>query len=464
MPPRYFGPRTHALSILGHSALDLVSRYGSPLFVFVESKIVENIAEIRAAYSPHFPQFDVMYASKACANLAILDIVRRSGCGVEVNSGGELHKALRAGFRPEQIVFNGVAKSAAEVELAVRTGIHSLNVDSLAELERIAAVAAALGRQAGVTLRLVPSVMGGTVAGFETGHSGSKFGMLISELDAAGALLKRHAGEVRFRGFHFHVGSQVTHAPAFSEALGVVLHAALRFQSQTGLVPELINMGGGFPIELVPDGQVPTHRDGSRLAPAIEKLLLGQLSLEEVAASTAEVWDKIAGTSLPRSRTQVLVEPGRRVVGNAGVLLCRVESRKSRPNGLDWLMLDVGFNTLPETLWYDWYYHAVSASRWDSPHDAPFRLGGPLCDTGDSQHDERSGSKLPDVRRLPAGTDVGDLLAFLDTGAYAIEQQNNYNGRPRASAVLIRDGGEVVRILRGETYEDLLARDIPCPS
>ncbi|MFY0534276.1 diaminopimelate decarboxylase family protein [Nannocystis pusilla] len=408
---------------------------------------------------PALPAFDIMYASKACANLAVLDVVRRAGCGVEINSGGELYKALRTGFAPAQIVFNGVSKSTAEVEFAVETGIHSLNVDSLAELERIIAVAGARGLQAGVTLRLVPSVMGGTVAGFETGHAGSKFGMLVSELDAAAALLSRHAAAVRFRGFHFHVGSQVVNPAAFADGLEVVLRAAVELHARTGLKPECINMGGGFPIPLVPDGQLPTHRDGSRLPPALEQLLLGQLSLAEVAARTAAVWDRTAGDVIPRHATRVLIEPGRRVVGDAGLLLTRIESRKTRRDGAQWLMIDAGFNTLPETLWYDWYYHAVSATRHDCPHDAPFRLGGPLCDTGDSQHDERGTGKLPDVRRLPAATAVGDVLAVLGAGAYAIEQQNNYNGRPRAAAILLR-GAEVVPIARRETYSDLVAREL----
>lgn len=460
--PDYLGVRDGQLTLLGRSASELVARHGSPLFVFAAPRIAANVAELRRAYQPHFPQFTIMYASKACSNLAILEEVRRAGCGVEVNSGGELYKVLHAGFAPEAVVFNGVSKSTAELEQAIAAGIRSINVDSIAELERIAAISMRLDRPANVVLRLVPSVMGGTVPGFETGHGGSKFGMLISELEAAAQLLSKHA-RLRFRGFHFHVGSQVTRASAFAEALRVVLQAAVAFHERTKLVPEVINMGGGFPIPLVPDREVPLHRDGTRLAPEIERLLLGELDLAEAAAAARVVWDETAGAVIPRNNTHVFVEPGRRVVGDAGVLLSRIENRKTRPEPqpIEWLLTDVGFNILPETLWYDWYYHVVSASRGAAPHDAPFRLGGPMCDTGDSQHDERGTGKLPDVRWLPRETDVGDVLAILGTGAYAYEQQSNYNGRYKAAAVLLREGGEVVPIARGEGPVDLLVRDLP---
>jgi len=463
--PSYLGERDGELTVLGRSSRELVAEFGSPLFVFAEPRIAANVDEIRRAYASAFPRLSIMYASKACANLAVLDVVRRTGCGVEVNSGGELYKALRAGFPASDIVFNGVSKSVSELEDAVRAGIRSINVDSIAELQRISTVAASLDRPANVTLRVVPSVLGGTVTGFETGHGGSKFGMLISELDAAAAELGRHE-RLRFHGFHFHVGSQVTRADAFAEGLRVVLEAAVEFHARTGLVPESINMGGGFPIPLVPDREVPTHRDGTRLASKIERLLLGSLSLPEVAAATRAVWDEVAGAVFSADTTDVLIEPGRRVIGDAGILLTQIESRKTRPGtpALEWLLIDTGFNLVPEALWYDWYYHIVSASRRADPHGAAFRIGGPLCDTGDSQHDERGTGKLPDTRWLPSTTDVGDLLAFLCTGAYAFEQQNNYNGRPKAPAVMIREGGETVAIARRETNADLIARDLVLPT
>jgi diaminopimelate decarboxylase len=430
------------LIINGHCADDLAKKYGSPLFVFLEERIFENIRQVQAAYSKFFKNFKIHYATKACSNAEILDVIRRAGAGAEVNSGGELEKAIDAGFHKDEIVFNGVSKSYAELELAVSSGIHSINVDSISELIRIVDVARKLGTTANISLRVVPEVKGGTVAGFETGHGNCKFGLLPSDLDEVGKIMLANSETLCFRGFHYHVGSQVINSDAFTDALANIIDIDRRFFKDTGFKSSCLNMGGGLPIPLIPGKVAPTHGDGSALPLEVQRLILGDLPVDQIAERSSSTWDS-SETYLDKNETLVQIEPGRRIIGDAGLLLSTVEHLKKRSGGLEWAMLDVGFNILPEILFYDWYYHVVSASRFTDAHDKGFRLAGPLCDTGDSFHDERTGSKLPDSRPLPTKTQQDDILAILNTGAYAIEQQSNYNGRPRASAILIGSNGDI---------------------
>jgi len=421
---------------------DLVKTYGSPLFVFFEWRMVENIKNIERAYKKYFKKFKLFYATKACSNSNILEIIKNTGVGVEINSGGELLKVIAAGFAPEDIVFNGVAKSVKELEDAVNYEIHSINVDSISELLRIIETSKKTKKKANISLRIVPEVMGGTVAGFETGHVNSKFGLMPSDLDIIAPIILENRMFVNYIGFHYHAGSQVINPDAFTSALSNILNIENKFFKNTGLKSSCINMGGGFPIPLAPYNSMPVHANGDSLPLEIQKIISAELTIEHVAKLVASTWDN-AYTNLNKNETFVQIEPGRRVIGDAGILLATVEHLKKRPNGLEWLMLDVGFNILPEILFYDWYYHVVSASRFGEVHDKCFRLAGPLCDTGDSFHDERTGTKLPDSRLLPTNTQQKDILAILNAGAYAIEQQSNYNGRAKAAAVIVRTSGDI---------------------
>lgn len=459
MVPKYLTVRGEHLFIEGFAHHALTEEFGSPLLVYSERQIENNLAEIQAAYSTHFPRFAIHYAAKACANRGVLDVIRRHGGSVEINSGGELHRVLQAGFRPDEIIFNGVAKSTMEIEQAVAAGLAAINVDSISELRRIAECCSRQARTANVALRVVPEVYGETVSGFETGHSCSKFGMVEGDLREAGALLQSHRDHLAFAGFHFHVGSQVTNASAFACGLKAVLGIASRFERQTRLRTATLNAGGGLPIPLI-TGPMPMNSNGSPLPAHIQRLLDPKVEPSEVARTMAETWDQLGNQVPLRHATQVLIEPGRRVVGNSAVLLVRVESAKIRPDGRRWLLLNAGFNLLPEILWYGWYYEVISASRAAEKPEAYFRLGGPLCDTGDSFLDERGSGLLPDGRLLPANTAVNDTLAILNTGAYVIEQMSTYNGHLKPAAIMIDRGGNIKHIRRRECYNDLTAYDL----
>ncbi|HEV3468152.1 MAG TPA: hypothetical protein VG148_02450, partial [Pyrinomonadaceae bacterium] len=228
---------------------------------------------------------------------------------------------------------------------------------------------------------------------------------------------------------------------------------------ESGHALEHINLGGGIPVNYLRDdsqaGDLPAH----------EREMLGaELDPSDVlsaALRAARESARGAGAEHLLERVTVLLEPGRSVVADAGVLLTTVRNIKRRPETGDvWLLTDAGFNLLLSMSTYKWYYHLVSASRAGEPHDTPYKLAGPLCDSGDVYFDIERGGRLPDYRRLPAGVRPGELLALLNTGAYTVAQMFPYNGRPLPAVLMARGGGRSDLVRRRDTYEDLLAGEI----
>lgn len=440
-----------ALLMEGVSVANLAATYGTPLFVFSEARIRHNISTIAQAFAHPSRRTSIFYASKANGNLAILQTVRDTGINVEVNSGGELYKALRAGFAPEQVIYNGVAKTTREIDESVRAGLFCINVDSAFELGRIIDSARHFKRQVRVALRMVPEVAGSLHGGLATGTHSSKFGIAAEELAGVYAEALKYPAEIALVGLHTHVGAQITDARKYADGVRALAMTALALGEATGHRVESLNLGGGLPVAyLKPEGE-------SVGAANTEALLRGGPTPLDMAQAAFEALDGTPGAEVFES---LILEPGSSIVADSALLLTSVENAKLRPsNGDRWLLLDAGFNTLMDILGYNWYFHAVAASRANSVADTPYRLGGPLCDSGDVYHDSEGYGRLPDYRLLPAGIAPGDLIAFLDTGGYTLEQMNQYNGQPRAAAVMIRRGGQVQVIRERETYADLLAHD-----
>ncbi|HYE16539.1 MAG TPA: hypothetical protein VD968_19025, partial [Pyrinomonadaceae bacterium] len=228
---------------------------------------------------------------------------------------------------------------------------------------------------------------------------------------------------------------------------------------ETGHALEHINLGGGIPVNYLRD------RSQADELPEPEREMLGAelepADVLEAALRAARDSARDAGAEHLLDRVTVLLEPGRSVIADAGLLLTTVRNIKRRPETGDvWLLTDAGFNLLLSMSTYKWYYQLVSASRASAPHDARYKVAGPLCDSGDVYFDIERGGRLPDYRKLPAGVRPGELLALLNTGAYTVAQMFPYNGRPLPAAVMVRDGGRADLIRRGDSYEDLLAGDI----
>ncbi|MBK8146690.1 MAG: diaminopimelate decarboxylase [Acidobacteria bacterium] len=460
--------KNNALLIDGVSAVDLAERFGTPLFVFSEARIRHNIERLKKARSVIDCELKVCYAAKANSNMGILRVVKESGCDLEVNSGGELWKALEVGFRGDQIIFNGTSKEVWEIEKAIDADIFAIQVDSLFELSLIEETARRLGKRANVSLRLVPEIETKTHSGLQTALLTSKFGMMPDEALSA---FREHKSNrhLNLCGIHLHIGSQNADAAPYSEALRALFDNMVSIHRETGIRLSHLNLGGGFPVNYL--------RDGSHSADfAVPEREMFAADFEPSDA-IASAWKELRAAAADSNAEHLLdgltllLEPGRSVIADTGICLTTVRNQKTRPiaeiqnpkseiQNENWLLTDAGFNILLSMETYKWYYHIVHASRADDAHDTPYKLAGPLCDGGDVYFDIEGHGRLPDHRLLPAGVRPNDVLALLNCGAYSIAQMFQYNGRFLPAIVLTRSNGEVELIRKRDEFAELVANDL----
>jgi diaminopimelate decarboxylase len=454
------------LFISGVDATALSYKYGTPLFVFSEPRIRANIERLKRAAKEVDRPIKFCYASKANSNMAVLGVVRDAGIDIEVNSGGELYKALRAGFRPDQIIFNGTSKTNEELDEAVRAGIYSINVDSIYEIELVEDAMRRARSElnsglppARIALRLVPEIGTRSHLGLQTALLTSKFGISSSEVLDAFRRGLQNPDLVHVCGIHIHVGSQTPDVEPFAEAFKSMWNHLMTIHRETGLTLEHINLGGGIPVNYLRDrsqaDELPEHeRDmlGAELEPSV--VLREALRVARESARDAEAEHLL-------DRVTVLLEPGRSIIADAGVVLTKVRNIKHRPETGDvWLLTDTGYNLLLSMNNYKWYYHLISASRACEPLHAQYKVAGPLCDSGDVYFDIERHGRLPDYRLLPRDVKPGEVLALLNSGAYSFSQMFPYNGRPLPAGVLVREGGRVDVARKRDTYEDLLFNEV----
>lgn len=461
----YLEVREGHLNISGADAVDLVGQYNSPLFVFSETRIRDNIARLQHAASVVDRPIKFCYASKANSNMAILKTVLDSGIDIEVNSGGELFKALRVGFQPNQIIFNGTSKSNDELDEAVQAGIYAINVDSLYEIDLVDESVKRLRAHgedvppARITLRLVPEIGTRSHLGLQTALLTSKFGISSSEVLAAFRRGLEKRDTINVCGIHIHVGSQTPDVEPFAEAFRSMWEHLVTIHRETGHTLQHINLGGGIPVNYLRDrsqaDQLPEHeRDmlGAELEPSVVLKEALRVARESARAANAEhLLDQVT----------IVLEPGRSIIADAGLVLTTVRNIKRRPETGDvWLLTDAGYNIMLSMNNYKWYYHLISASRAGEPYARDYKVAGPLCDSGDVYFDIEREGRLPDYRKLPENVAPGEVLALLNCGAYSLAQMFHYNGRPLPAAVLIRQNGRVDLIRRRDCYEDLIANDV----
>jgi diaminopimelate decarboxylase len=457
--------RNDHLTVNGVDTLELVKEFNSPLFVFSEPRIRDNIKRLQLAADAVDRPIKFCYASKANSNMAILKVVLESGIDIEVNSGGELFKALRIGFRPDQIIFNGTSKSDDELDDAVRAGIYAINVDSIYEIDLVEQSVERLRTRgetiapARITLRLVPEIGTRSHLGLQTALLTSKFGISSSEVLAAFRRGLRKPDLVHVCGIHIHVGSQTPDVEPFAEAFRSMWEHLVTIHRETGHTLEHINLGGGIPVNYLRDrsqaDQLPEHeRDmlGAELEPSAVLKEAIRVARESARAAKAEhLLDQVT----------ILLEPGRSIIADAGLVLTTVRNIKTRPETGDvWLLTDAGYNIMLSMNNYKWYYHLISASRAGAPYARDYKVAGPLCDSGDVYFDIEREGRLPDYRKLPDDVGPGEVLALLNCGAYSLAQMFHYNGRPLPAAVLIRGDGKADLIRRRDSYEDLIVNDV----
>lgn len=394
----------------------VAERFGTPCYVYSRAALTNALLEFQQELSGLDAL--VCYAMKANSNLAVLNVFARLGAGFDIVSGGELQRALAAGGDPQKIVFSGVGKRVDEIRQALDAGILCFNVESAAELERLNEVAGSHGRKAPISLRVNPDVDAKTHPYISTGLKENKFGVAFEEALA----LYRRAAELphlTINGIDCHIGSQLLDAAPFAEALDKLLQLVDRLQSE-GIQLHHIDLGGGLGIR---------YRDET--PPSIQAYLAPLLG------------------ELKNRRLKILFEPGRRLVGNAGILLTRVEYLKPG-EAKNFAIVDAAMNDLARPALYDaWHDIRPVSPRTGSPR--AWDIVGPVCESSDFLGRER-----------PLDLQAGDVLAIMSAGAYGMTMSSNYNTRPRAAEVMI-DGDTMHLIRRRETINDLYAHETLLP-
>ena len=395
---------------------EIAARFGTPCYVYSRAALERAWREFDAAFAgvPHL----ICYAMKANPNLAVLDLFARLGSGFDIVSGGELERVLAAGGDPAKVVFSCVGKSEAEMEAALRVGILCFNVESASELTRLDAVAARVGRIAPVSFRVNPDVDPMTHPYISTGLKESKFGIAFA--DAPGLYrLAASRPNIAVHGLDIHIGSQITEISPYREAANKVLELVDRLAAD-GIALTHIDLGGGLGIR---------YRD-------------------ETPVSLADYAAMIAGIFSGR-REKLVFEPGRLLVGDAGVLLTRVEYLKPG-DPKSFAIVDAAMNDLLRPALYD-AWHPIAPVRPRAGSEQRWDIVGPVCESGDFLAHDRS-----------LAIAEGDLLAIGAAGAYGMAMSSNYNARPRACEVIV-DGSRMHLVRRRERAEELFSGESRLP-
>jgi diaminopimelate decarboxylase len=411
---RYRGDTLYAEEI---PLTEIAGRFGTPCYVYSRATLERHWHAFDSAFGQH-PHL-ICFAAKANSNLAVLNVLARLGSGFDIVSRGELERVLAAGGEPAKVIFSGVGKREEEIRRALEVGIRCFNVESEPELERIDRVAGELGRIAPVSLRVNPDVDAGSHPYISTGLKENKFGI---DIHAADEVYQRAAqmANVRIAGIDCHIGSQLTSLAPFLDALARVLGLADRLE-RFGIPIEHLDLGGGLGIRYT-DERPPEPADYSR---AIDRYLEGR-------------------------HYEIILEPGRAIAGNAGVLLTRVEFLKATDHK-DFAVLDAAMNDLLRPALYEAQQEIVPVLRDKGGRAGLYDLVGPVCETGDFLGKERRLALTP-----------GDLLAVRSSGAYGFTMSSNYNSRPRAAEVMV-DGAEAHLVRRRESLEALYAGESLLP-
>ncbi len=402
----------------------LAAEFGTPLYVYDRRALEERFDELREAFASRFRKLRFLYAMKANSNAALVRLLHRRGAEAEVVSLGEILLARRAGVPPSEILFTSSSKGPDEIAYAVENDI-LLNADSLDELDQIGEKAASTGKAVRVSFRVNPGVDPDTLRQINTGITTSKFGLHL-EGGIAFEAYRRATGlpSLRVLGLHAHIGSQIV-VPAFHvETARLLLAFAAELKEKLGLTLAFLDIGGGLGIP---------YEDGEDV-----------MSPADLASALRPVWE--AGIAALGYEPELRIEPGRWLVGPAGCLLARINSVKRTPSRT-FLNVDAGFNTLLRPSMYGAYHRVRVVGREEAEETAD--VAGDVCETGDL---------LAEARRLPRAA-AGDLVVFLDAGAYGFSMTSEYNARPLPAEVLV-DGDEAALIRRRGTFDDLVRSQV----
>ena len=393
--------------------LDVVAKHKTPLYIYSKKQILSQISDFSSCLDGLNSL--ICFAVKANSNIAILNLMAEQGLGFDIVSGGELKRVIAAKGDPKKVVFSGIGKSHDEIQLAIEEGILSFNIESQEELLKIQSIAQKLDKKAPISIRVNPNVDAKTHPYISTGLKDNKFGVAENEAIE----LYRQAKElshIQIKGVDCHIGSQITEIAPFTDSLTKLIHIYDQLKS-LGIELEHIDIGGGIGIDYIDDNP-PSFSDYSNAIKAV----------------------------LGNRQIQIIFEPGRVIVGKAGILVTKIEYLKSGETK-NFAIVDAAMNDLMRPSLYDAYHEIINLSPSNNINEETYDVVGPVCETGDF---------LGKQRKLSIHT--GDMLAVLDAGAYGMSMSSNYNSRPRACEVIV-DDENFYEIKSRETFDQLIANE-----
>ncbi len=411
----------------GCDTVALAEKYKTPLYVFSENDIMTRFAELRECFLKKYPKNRVAYAAKAFFPVAMAKLVDKEGMCVDVVSGGELYTAIKAGFPPEKIEFNGNNKQRDEIEMAVDYGIGRIIIDGLQELDLIEEICKEKGKKVNVLYRITPGVKSDSHDYIVTGKKDSKFGIPLDEeviMPATKAAIDSEY--VDFYGFHFHVGSQLFDNGSHLEALEITLNLIKKVKDQYGYEVKELNVGGGFGVTYVNEERKPYNYF---LEPIMERII--QFFQEE-----------------EMKQPSVVIEPGRSIVAEAGISLYKIGSIKDIKDVRKYVSVDGGMTDNIRPALYQAKYDGIIANKANEQKTEIVTVCGKCCESGDIL--------IKDLEI--AKPSINDTFAIFSTGAYGYTMASNYNKNPIPAVVFVKDGKDKL-VVKRQTYDDMIKNE-----
>ncbi len=414
----------------GCNTEELAKKYGTPLYVISEDCIREKCRELRESFIEKYDNTKAFYASKAFLTLEMCKIIKEEGMGIDVVSGGELFVAIRAGIDPKDVMFHGNNKTIAELKMAIEYGVGRIVVDSVDELKVLEELAGNAKKTVDILFRITPNIECNTHRYISTGQKDSKFGIPLDDnIIKEAIIIAKTSKNINFKGIHFHVGSQLFDNRSHIKAVENAIRLIKMLKDELAVEVEELNVGGGFGIKyLENDNPKPL----SYFVDAIMEVIKNDISKNNL--------------KMPR----VFIEPGRWMVGEAGITLYTVGTIKNIPGVRTYVSIDGGLPDNPRTALYTAKYQGYIVNKMDEKRDNTVTIAGKCCESGDIL--------IWDLM-IPRSIERGDILAVMSTGAYNYSMASNYNKIPKPAVVMIKDGEERV-IVRRESYEDLISKDV----
>ncbi|MCK9573007.1 MAG: diaminopimelate decarboxylase [Candidatus Omnitrophica bacterium] len=411
-----FKYKNNRLYCEGVSVETLAKKFGTPLYVYSYATLIGHYNKLKSAFKPIEPL--ICYSVKANSNLSILKALVSAGSGLDIVSGGELFRAIKAGCPAKRIVYASVGKTDGEIRVSIKRGILSFNVESIAELENINRIAGIFNKVVNISIRINPDVEPKTHKFITTGKLTNKFGIDFD--NAHEIIIQRHKfANLNISGLHIHIGSQITEADPYVAAI-LKVTSFIQKLKERGVGLEYLNIGGGLGIVYDKENPQTAEKFAQKILPLLKKTGL-----------------------------KIIMEPGRFIVGNAGILLTKVLYLKSTPVK-KFVVVDAGMNDLVRPALYDAYHQILPTSYIPCPESCEkVDVVGPICESADYF---AKGRKLPSVL-------AGDYLAVMSAGAYGFSMASNYNSRRRAAEVIVK-GNKVFLIRKRESFMDLIRDEI----